>query len=121
MISTLYEAFQHWSVGGSVYILSDLHFDDKYQYAYLNGSSFDGTIWSSDGKRMSLTCEEGLVKSIYVYHKNGSVAIRSTAFFELGRFFDESGSEIQIDSFMKKYPLIIEDIATITDNMVVSK
>lgn len=29
MISTLYETFQHWSEGGSVYILSDLHFDDE--------------------------------------------------------------------------------------------
>ena len=28
MISTLYESFRHWSEGGSVYILSDLHFDD---------------------------------------------------------------------------------------------
>ncbi len=28
MIPTLYEAFKHWSEGGSVYILSDLHFDD---------------------------------------------------------------------------------------------
>ncbi len=29
MIPTLYEPFRHWSDGGSVYILSDLHFDDK--------------------------------------------------------------------------------------------
>ena len=29
MIPTLYEAFRHWSDGGSVYILSDLHFDDE--------------------------------------------------------------------------------------------
>ena len=29
MILTLYEPFRHWSDGGSVYILSDLHFDDK--------------------------------------------------------------------------------------------
>ena len=28
MINTLYEPFRHWSEGGSVYILSDLHFDD---------------------------------------------------------------------------------------------
>ena len=28
MISTLYEPFRYWSEGGSVYILSDLHFDD---------------------------------------------------------------------------------------------
>ena len=28
MISTLYEPFRHWSEKGSVYILSDLHFDD---------------------------------------------------------------------------------------------
>ena len=28
MISTLYESFRHWSEGGSIYILSDLHFDD---------------------------------------------------------------------------------------------
>ena len=28
MIPTLYEPFRHWSDGGSVYILSDLHFDD---------------------------------------------------------------------------------------------
>ena len=28
MILTLYEPFRHWSDGGSVYILSDLHFDD---------------------------------------------------------------------------------------------
>ena len=27
MIPTLYEPFRHWSDGGSVYILSDLHFD----------------------------------------------------------------------------------------------
>ena len=29
MIPTLYEPFRHWSEGGSVYILSDLHFDDS--------------------------------------------------------------------------------------------
>ena len=29
MILTLYEPFRHWSDGGSVYILSDLHFDDQ--------------------------------------------------------------------------------------------
>ena len=29
MISTLYEPFRHWSESGSVYILSDLHFDDS--------------------------------------------------------------------------------------------
>ena len=28
MIATLYEPFRHWSEGGSIYILSDLHFDD---------------------------------------------------------------------------------------------
>lgn len=28
MISTLYEPFRHWPQGGSVYILSDLHFGD---------------------------------------------------------------------------------------------
>ena len=29
MIPTLYESFRHWSDGASVYILSDLHFDDE--------------------------------------------------------------------------------------------
>ena len=29
MITTLYEPFRHWSESGSVYILSDLHFDDS--------------------------------------------------------------------------------------------
>lgn len=29
MILTLYKPFRHWSEGGSVYILSDLHFDDS--------------------------------------------------------------------------------------------
>lgn len=29
MIPTLYEPFKHWSAIGSVYILSDLHFDDE--------------------------------------------------------------------------------------------
>lgn len=29
MIETLYEPFRHWSEGGSIYILSDLHFDDS--------------------------------------------------------------------------------------------
>lgn len=29
MIPTLYEPFRHWSEGGSVFILSDLHFDDS--------------------------------------------------------------------------------------------
>lgn len=31
MILTLYEPFRHWSDGGSVYILSDLHFDDMHR------------------------------------------------------------------------------------------
>ncbi len=30
MIATLYEPFRHWSEGGSVYIISDTHFDDDY-------------------------------------------------------------------------------------------
>ena len=30
MIPTLYEPFHHWSEKGSVYILSDLHFDEIY-------------------------------------------------------------------------------------------
>lgn len=29
MITSLYEPFRHWSEGGSVFILSDLHFDDE--------------------------------------------------------------------------------------------
>ena len=29
MIETLYEVFRHWSDGGSIYILSDLHFADS--------------------------------------------------------------------------------------------
>lgn len=29
MILTLYKPFRHWSDGGSVYVLSDLHFDDE--------------------------------------------------------------------------------------------
>ena len=28
MIPTLYGPFRHWSEKGSVYVLSDLHFDD---------------------------------------------------------------------------------------------
>lgn len=35
MILTLYEPFRHWSDGGSVYILSDLHFDDE-DFQYMN-------------------------------------------------------------------------------------
>ncbi len=30
MIPMLYEPFQHWAQGGSVFILSDLHFDDPF-------------------------------------------------------------------------------------------
>ena len=29
MINSLYKSFQHWSVKGSVYIISDTHFDDS--------------------------------------------------------------------------------------------
>ena len=29
MIPALYKPFQHWSEGGSVYIISDLHFADN--------------------------------------------------------------------------------------------
>lgn len=28
ILQTLYELFRHWSENGSVYVLSDLHFDD---------------------------------------------------------------------------------------------
>lgn len=36
MIPTLYEPFRHWSENGSVYILSDLHFDDEARFREYN-------------------------------------------------------------------------------------
>ncbi|MBP3507937.1 MAG: hypothetical protein J6K43_16260 [Lachnospiraceae bacterium] len=54
MIPTLYEPFRHWSDGGSVYILSDLHFDDEdckfLERPAKNGASFN--LWVVDKRLM---------------------------------------------------------------------
>lgn len=98
--------------------ISDLRFEKNYQYAYLDNKAFDGTIWSSDNKRMSITCDNGLITKICVYHSNGNIALFSNAFFELGKFYNENGDEITVDEFMINYPLLVEDIATITDSFL---
>lgn len=98
--------------------ISDLHFDKEYKCAYLNNKPFDGTIWSKDNKRMSIYCKNGVIEKINVFHDSGNIAISSTCFFELGRFYDVSGKEISLDDFMMTYPLIVEDIATITDDII---
>ena len=47
MIPTLYEPFRHWSDGGSVYILSDLHFDDA-------DCKFMSSDWISPQEQLSI-------------------------------------------------------------------
>lgn len=47
MIPTLYEPFRHWSDGGSVYILSDLHFDDE-------DCKFMSPDWITPRKQLSI-------------------------------------------------------------------
>ena len=47
MIPTLYEPFRHWSDGGSVFILSDLHFDD-------GDCRLMDPNWVSPGKQLAI-------------------------------------------------------------------
>lgn len=47
MIPTLYEPFRHWSDGGSVFILSDLHFDD-------GDCRLMDPDWVSPGKQLAI-------------------------------------------------------------------
>lgn len=57
--------------------LSDLDFNPDTGYIYLDGSVFTGTAWSSDGKTISITCNNGVVVALAAYHADGSKAIVS--------------------------------------------
>lgn len=99
-------------------LISDLTFSDNYKCAYFNDKPFNGTAWSDSNKRMSISCENGAVKSVDVYHNNGNIAIKGPAFFELGKFYNDMGLEISIEQFTDEYPQVIMEVISITDEII---
>ena len=68
MIPTLYEPFRHWSEKGSVYILSDLHFDDA-------DCKFMSPDWISPQEQISII--NGMVMKNDTFICLGDVGSRS--------------------------------------------
>lgn len=98
--------------------ISDLTFSEDYKCANFNDEAFNGTAWSDNNKRMSISCENGRVKSVDVYHNNGNIAIKSPAFCELGKFYNDLGLEISIEQFTNDYPQVIMEVISITDEII---
>lgn len=94
--------------------LSDLEFKPDTGYIYLDGNVFTGTAWSSDGKTISITCNNGVVVALTAYHANGAKAIVSKKILGKGTCYDETGKQITMDDIIKYYPQLIEQIAAMT-------
>lgn len=91
--------------------LSDLEIKGECNHVYFKGKAFTGTALSSDGKTMSITCHNGIVDSIVVYHGNGRRAIRCTSLYGKGDFYDSFGTPICIEDFIRYYPGFVEQIS----------
>ena len=92
--------------------LSDLEVIERQ--VYCEGKVFSGMAWSSDGKTMSITCHDGIVDSIMVYHANGRKAIMSTSLYGKGECFNDDGIPNSIEELIKYYPGLIEQVATLS-------
>lgn len=98
--------------------ISELDFSNDFRYAQYNNEAFNGTAWSDNNKRMSILCDNGVIKNITVYHDNGNIAMNGPAFFELSKFYNDMGLEISFDQFFEDYPIIIKEIVSITDEII---
>lgn len=94
--------------------LGDLEYRQSTGCMYLNGKAFTGEAWSSDGKTISITCNNGLVNMAVAYHVNGAKAIVTKSLFVECICYDETGCQITMDELIKYYPQLIEQIAAMT-------
>ena len=91
--------------------LSDLEIKGKDKLVYLDGQTFNGTAWSSDGKTLSITCHNGIVDSMVVFHENGLKAIKNTSLYGEGTCYDVYGKPISFEEFIGCYPCLVERVA----------
>ena len=91
--------------------LSDLEIVGSSKLVYCEGKAFSGTAWSSDGKTMCITCHNGIVDSMVVYHANGRKAIKSITLYSKGECFDDSGKSISMEELIENYPKLIDQVA----------
>ncbi len=72
MIGTLYEPFRHWSETGSIFILSDLHFDDSdcklMDPNWITPEEQLGIINKMLGKKDTFICLGDVGKPHYISH-----------------------------------------------------
>ena len=81
MITTLYEPFRHWSDGGSIFILSDLHFDDDdcklMDYGWITPEEQVAIINKTVGKNDTFVClgDVGSPKYIPMIHAKKKILL----------------------------------------------
>lgn len=100
--------------------ITQLIFNESITHAYLNGEAYTGKAWSEDGRTICLTCQEGDIKLVEVYHTNGNVAMRNTSLVGAGECFDQEGNAIDIADFVEQYPAITSRIQIMVENMLCS-
>ena len=91
---------------------SDLEIVGTATLVCCEGKAFTGTAWSSDGKTMSITCHDGIMDSMMVYHANGRKAIKSMTLYGKGDCFDASGKAISMEELIENYPGLIDQVAS---------
>lgn len=97
--------------------INQLIFDDNLANAYINGESFSGEAWSEDGKTICITCEEGKVISVRVFHENGNMAMNGTSLVGESAVYDEDGNSMQLQDFIKGYPQLVIAIQRMVEEL----
>ena len=76
--------------------------DGLKKYAFIDGSLFTGTAWSSDDKSASISFQDGIMQKAVVYQANGKEAVVKYASSN-PTFYDEHGITMSEDAFRDSY------------------
>lgn len=97
--------------------ISQLIFNSTLTTAYGSDGFFSGEAWSDDGKTLCITCKNGKVTAVKVFHSNGKVAIEGNSITAVGTTYDDNGERIALQKFVGKYPDVVRQVQTIASTI----
>ena len=72
-----------------------------------HGEPYTGEVWSEDGRSYCLTSRNGELTKFVMYHLNRQEAVRIDNLSDEFTVYDETGKEMNIDSFAVQYENLV--------------
>ena len=89
--------------------------------AIYNGKPFSGEIWTDDDESGFFLTEEGQLKGLTFYHRNGKEAITMKRINDGApeiKIYDDKGDSIDLVTFQQKYADIFINMAMVQGNLM---